>query len=61
MVNNSTNVNKTNNHLSLQITKHKKKTRTYDIGNPDPGLGQAQKNCLFVIHPLHWLGLTLKL
>ena len=38
MVNNSTNINKTNNHWT-------KKTMAYDIGNPGPGLGQAQK-CL---------------
>jgi hypothetical protein len=33
MINNPTNVNKTNNHLSPDI-----------IGNPDPGLGHTQ-NC----------------
>ena len=37
---NSTNINKTNNHLS-QITK---KTTTCEVGNPGPGLGQAQKS-----------------
>ena len=42
-VNNSTNINKTNNHLSLQIIEHKKKTMTCDAGNPGPGLRQAQK------------------
>jgi hypothetical protein len=31
-----------NNQLSPQITEHKM-TMTYDIGNPVPGLGQAQK------------------
>jgi len=36
MANNSTNINKTDNHLSSQ------KTMTYDIGNLGPGLGQAQ-------------------
>ena len=25
-----------------ELTKHKRKTMTYDIGNSDPGLGQAQ-------------------
>jgi hypothetical protein len=39
MVNNSTNINKMNNHLSFQITECKKDN---DIWNPDPGLGQAQ-------------------
>jgi hypothetical protein len=41
MVNNSTNIIKTNNHHSAQITEHKK-TTTYDIGNSGPGLGQTQ-------------------
>ena len=31
-----------NNHLSPQTIKHKKE-HPYGIGNPDPGLGQAQK------------------
>jgi len=41
MVNNSTNVNKTitSRLNSLNI---KKKTMTYDVGNQDPGLEQAQ-------------------
>ena len=38
----STNINKTNNYLPSQFTEHKKNT-TYDVGNPSPGLGQAQK------------------
>jgi len=43
MVNNSTNINKTNNYLSPQFIEHlKKKTTTYDIGNPSPGLEQTQ-------------------
>ena len=42
MVNNSTNMNKTK--QSSLFTEHKKKgTATYDNGNPDSGLGQAQK------------------
>jgi len=36
MVNNSTNINKTNNHLSSQLNT--KKFTTYDVGNPGPGL-----------------------
>jgi selenocysteine-specific translation elongation factor len=31
MVNNSTNINKTNNHLSHYLTEHKKKHMTLDI------------------------------
>jgi hypothetical protein len=31
--------NKTNNHFSSQTIEHKE---DHDIGNPDPGLGQAQ-------------------
>jgi hypothetical protein len=38
MVNNSTNIITTNNHLSL----NKRKITTFDVGNPIPGLGQAQ-------------------
>jgi hypothetical protein len=49
MVNNSTNIYKTNNHLSRHITEQTKKTTTYGIGNPGPGFGQASKM---------WLGLT---
>jgi hypothetical protein len=43
MVNNSTNITKTNNHFSIQIIEHKKNTMTYGIGNLGPGLGQAKK------------------
>ena len=32
MVNNSTNINNANNHLSLLFTEH----MTYDVGNPGP-------------------------
>jgi hypothetical protein len=42
MVNHSTNINKTNNQLSRQFIEHKK-TITYDVGNPAPGFGQAQR------------------
>jgi len=35
-------INKRNNHFSPQIIEHKKKTIAYDIGNPDPGLGQTK-------------------
>ena len=43
MVNNSTNINKTNNQLSPQTIEREKKTMTLEIRNPDPGLGQEQK------------------
>ena len=42
MFNNSTKINKMNNHLSPQAIEHKK-TKTYGIGNPGPDLGQVQK------------------
>ena len=42
MVNNSTNINKNYNYLSLQSIEHKN-TNTYDIGIPGSGLGQPQK------------------
>jgi hypothetical protein len=36
MVNNSTNINKTNNQLSPNIIEYKNKATTCDFGNPDP-------------------------
>jgi len=39
MVNNSTNIYKTNNHLSNQIIEYKK---DHDVTLESPGLGQAQ-------------------
>ena len=42
MFNNSINVTKTKNNLSLPIIKHQKIT-TYDVGNPIPDFGQTQK------------------
>ena len=42
MVNNSTNINTSNKRLLQQIIEHKK-TMIYDIGNPGPVLGQAEK------------------
>ena len=45
MVNNSTNIDKANNHLSPYLTEHKNKgTMTDDIENPGPSFGQAQKS-----------------
>jgi hypothetical protein len=44
MVYNSTNINKKNTkHLILTYLTEHKKTMTYDVGNPGPGLGQAQQ------------------
>jgi hypothetical protein len=44
MVDNSTNVSKANNHLSQQIKSLSiQQTKTYDLKNAGPGLGQAQK------------------
>ena len=38
MVNNSSNINKANIHLSPSLTEHTKyNTMTYDVGNADPG------------------------
>ena len=37
-VNNSIITNKTNNHLSPQITEHTKKSTSYDTGNSGPSL-----------------------
>ena len=48
MVNSSTNINKTNNHLSPQFTEHKKNHTTYDVGNPSPSLRQAQNAFIFI-------------
>jgi hypothetical protein len=41
IVNNSNTIYRTNNHLSPEITEHKK-TTTYDVGNSAPCFGQAQ-------------------
>jgi hypothetical protein len=39
MVNNSTNINKTNNHLSPSLTEHKKNgTMSNDVENPGPDI-----------------------
>ena len=38
MVNNSTNINKTNNYLSPNTIEQKKDTTINDVGNPGPGL-----------------------
>ena len=42
MINNSININKTSNHFSRQTNEHTKKLMTYDAGNPDSGMIQAQ-------------------
>ena len=49
MVNNSTNINKTNNHLSLNT---KKRSTTYDVVNTDPVVGQT--NMTSEIQILSW-------
>jgi hypothetical protein len=49
MVNNSININKTNNHISPHIIEHKNKIMTYGIGNQGPGL--ALKMSWFVVSP----------
>ena len=51
MVNNSTNINKTNNHSSFQLIEH---IKDHDVGNPYPGLGQTQKWVFFKLS--FWLG-----
>ena len=43
MVNNSTNINKTNNHLSYQIIQYKQ-TIAYYVGDSGHDLGQAEKS-----------------
>ena len=49
MVINSTNINKT-------ITSHLKKTMTYDVGNPGPGMGPTEKCvCVRGRGRLNWL------
>jgi hypothetical protein len=42
VVNNTININNTNNHPYLKSLNTQKNT-TYGVGNPGPGLGQAQK------------------
>jgi hypothetical protein len=43
MVNNSTNINKTNNHLSPSLNEHKRKDHDIWRRKSSPGLGQAKK------------------
>ena len=43
MLNNSTNINKTNTYLYHLNTTNTKKITTYDLGNPD--LGTGEKKC----------------
>jgi hypothetical protein len=44
----------TNYHLSSQLNSmNTKKTTTYDVGNPGPGLGQAQK--CGRVKPVNWI------
>jgi hypothetical protein len=43
MVNNSTYINKTNNHLPPQTIDHQKKPMTFGVRNPGICLGRAQK------------------
>jgi hypothetical protein len=54
MVTNSTNINKTNNLpiILTELTEHKK-TTTYDVGNPGPGLGQVQNTLLYPAYLTH--------
>ena len=42
MVNNSTNINKTNDHLSTLNSLNARKLTTYDVRNPGPVLGQVR-------------------
>ena len=53
LISNSTNINKTNNHLSPQII-NPKKTTTYEVGNPGPFLGQTQKYLDFFLMKLYF-------
>ena len=48
----SININKTNNHLSSELTEHKREM-TYDVGNLGPGLGKAQKHG--GVKPINWI------
>ena len=41
MVNNSTDINKKNNHLSPALSEHI--IDHHDVGNPHPGFGRAEK------------------
>ena len=43
LINNATNIIIKNNQLSTQIIEYKKHHDIYNVGNPDPGLGQAQQ------------------
>jgi hypothetical protein len=41
MLNNFTNINKSDIYLSPQIVEQKEKNMKYDVGNPDLSLGQV--------------------
>jgi hypothetical protein len=49
MVNNSTNINKTNSHFSPSLTEHKKDTK-YDVGILGPVLQGQKQRCGRVKH-----------
>ena len=53
MINNFTNINKTNNHVSCLITEYNKETFRYDVWNTGHGLRQVQ-NCGGV-KPFNWI------
>jgi len=51
MVNNLTNISKTNNHLSPCLTEQKRgDTTTYNVGNQDPDLGRALLYLVIVVY-----------
>ena len=47
MVNNSTNINKTNNNLSPKTTEHNEHHTAYDVGNLGPGVAQSRNVARF--------------
>ena len=47
MIINSTNNNKTNNHLSSELIEKKKNPTTYDVGDLGSALRQAQTYCYY--------------
>ena len=56
MVNNLTNISKTNNHLSPCLTEQKRgDTTTYNVGNQDPDLGRALLYLVIVVYASEWV------
>jgi hypothetical protein len=56
MVNNLTNISKTNNYLSPCLNEQKRvDTTTYNVGNQDPDFGRALLYLVIVVYVSEWV------